>query len=50
MSLVVFILGEVPPYSVTTGVVTVFLTRFSLGVTCITVFLASIDEFPFYLV
>ena len=50
MSLIVFILGGVPSYSVTTGVVTVFFTRFSLDVTHITVFLASIDKFPFYFV
>ena len=50
MPLILFVLGGVPLCSVTTGVVTVFFTRFSLGVTYITVFMASIDEFPFYLV
>ena len=50
MLLIIFILGGVPPCGVTAGVVTVFFTRFTLGVTHITVFLASIDEFPFYLV
>ena len=42
MSLIVFILGRVPPYSVTTGAVAVFFSRF-----CITVFLASIGQFSF---
>ena len=37
-------------YGVTTGVVTVFFIRLSLDVTHITVFLASVDEFPFYIV
>ena len=50
MPLIVFILDGVPLYSVIAGVVTVFFTRFYLGVTHITVFLASIDEFHFYVV
>ena len=48
MTLVVFILGRVPPCIVTTGVVTVLLTWFSPGVIHITILLASIDEFSFY--
>ena len=48
MPLIVFILGGVPPCSITAGVVIVFFTRFSLDVTYVTVFLASIGEFPFY--
>ena len=50
MPLILFILGKVPPCSVTAGVITIFFTRFSLGVCHITIFQASIDEFPFYLV
>ena len=45
MPLIVFITGGFPPYSVTIGDVTVFFSRF-----CITVFLASIGRFSFYLV
>ena len=45
MSLTVFVLSGVPSYSVTTGTVAVFFSRL-----CITIFLASIGEFPFYFV
>ena len=43
-------LGGVPSCRVTAEVVTASFTRFCLDVTNITVFLASIDEFPFYCV
>ena len=50
MALVVFFIGSVTPCIVTAGVITVLFTRFSLGVTHITLLLASIDEFSFYLI
>ena len=49
MSLIILILGGVPPYSVTAGGC-YFFSRFSLSVTHVAVFLTSIDEFPFYYV